>query len=36
MNIGEEQELIIAEPIEAPAEVPQEAPQRREGQPVPA
>jgi hypothetical protein len=36
MNIGEEHELIIAEPIEAPAELPVEAPQRREGQPVPA
>jgi hypothetical protein len=36
MNIGEEHELIIAEPIEAPAKLPQEAPERREGQPVPA
>ncbi len=36
MNIGEEHELIIAEPIEAPTELPEEAPQRREGQPVPA
>lgn len=36
MNIGEERELIIAEPIKAPAELPEEAPQRREGQPVPA
>jgi hypothetical protein len=36
MNIGEEHELIIAEPVEAPAELPEEAPGRREGHPVPA